>query len=255
MEFSNSVAVITGAASGLGASVARELAKEGVKLALLDLNEEQLNQIAKETGGLPIICNVADEKSAEQALEKIVQKFKSVHILINCAGIAPAARIVGKEAPHALDLFTKVLQVNLIGSFNMMRLVAAQMSKQEALNSENLRGVIINTASVAAYEGQIGQAAYSASKGGVVAMTLPAARELARFGIRVMTIAPGIMRTPMMSGMPEQVQQALAESVTFPKRLGQAAEYASLVKEIIRNDYLNGSVIRLDGAIRMAAGK
>lgn len=252
MEFSNSVAIITGAASGLGAAVARDLAKAGIKLALLDLHEENLQRIAIETSGLPIICDVADEKSAKNALQVTLQKFKNVHILINCAGIAPAARIVGKEAPHALDLFMKVLQVNLVGSFNMMRLVSTQMSKQAALNTDNSRGVIINTASVAAYEGQIGQAAYSASKGGVVAMTLPAARELARFGIRVMTIAPGIMMTPMMAGMPSKVQQALAESVTFPKRLGQAHEYASLVKEIIRNDYLNGSVIRLDGAIRMA---
>ncbi len=252
MEFLNSVAMITGAASGLGAAAARELAQAGVKVALLDLDQEKLDVIAKETGGLPIVCNVADEKSAENALNQTLQKFKKIHILVNCAGIAPAARIVGKEAPHSLDLFSKVIQVNLIGTFNMLRLVSAQMSKQEALNSENLHGVIINTASVAAFEGQIGQAAYSASKGGVVAMTLPAARELARFGIRVMTIAPGIMSTPMMAGMPENVQQALAASVTFPKRLGQGAEYASLVKEIICNDYLNGSVIRLDGAIRMA---
>lgn len=252
MELLNSVALITGAASGLGAAVARELAASGVKLVLLDLDQDKLNLIAKETNGLGIVCNVADEKNAEQALNKALEKFREVHILVNCAGIAPAARVVGKEGPHALDLFNKVIQVNLIGTFNMLRLVSAQMSKQGTLNAENSRGVIINTASVAAYEGQIGQVAYSASKGGVVAMTLPAARELARFGIRVMTIAPGIMSTPMMAGMPEKVQAALAESVTFPKRLGQAHEYASLVKEIIRNDYLNGSVIRLDGAIRMS---
>lgn len=252
MEIKNKVALITGAASGLGEQTARTLAEKGARLALLDLNKAATEKLAKTLGGVAIECNVSEAGSVEKAIEKTVAEWGEIHIAINCAGIAPAERVVGREGPHSLDLFNKVLSVNLIGTFNVMRLVAHQMSQQSPLNADGERGVVINTTSVAAFEGQIGQAAYSASKGGVAAMTLPVARELARFGIRVMTIAPGIMQTPMMSGMPEKVQTALAESVTFPQRLGHPKEYAALAVEIIENVYLNGTVIRLDGGIRLA---
>jgi len=251
MYLSKRVAVITGAASGLGQQTAKTLAAKGAKVALLDLNKASIETLAKELNAVAIECDVANEKSAEQAIAEVVKAYKNIHVLVNCAGIAPAARLVGREGPHDFDLFHKVIHVNLLGTFNMMRLATHQMSLQEPLNKDGERGAVINTASVAAFEGQIGQAAYSASKGGVAAMTLPVARELSRFGIRVMTIAPGIMQTPMMASMPEKVQQSLAESVTFPKRLGHAAEYAELVVQIIENAYLNGSVIRLDGGIRM----
>lgn len=253
MEIQNKIALITGGGSGMGAATAKHLATLGAKVAVLDINAKAAEQTANDVNGIACECNVFDENSVMKALTKIIESFKEIHICINCAGIGPASRIVGRDGPMPLDDFHRVIHVNLLGTFNMMRLVAAQMYQQEAVNKDKERGVIINTASVAAFDGQIGQAAYSASKGGVVAMTLPAAREFGKFGIRVMTIAPGIMQTPMMAAMPESVQTSLAEAVTFPKRLGHANEYAKLAQHIIENSYLNGEVIRLDGGIRMQA--
>lgn len=250
MQIQNLAAIVTGGGSGMGAETARQLAKAGAKVALLDINLEHAEKVAKEINGIAIECNVSDANSATAAIEKVKSKYGVARICVNCAGIAPAKRIVGREGAMPLEDFNKVINVNLIGTFNIMRLAAADMSQLGQLN-DNERGVIINTASIAAYEGQIGQAAYSASKGGVVGMTLPAARELAQFGIRVVTIAPGIMETPMMAAMPQNVQDSLAQMIPFPKRLGQANEYSSLALHIIENDYLNGCVIRLDGAIRM----
>lgn len=250
MELKNKTIVITGAASGMGQATARHLSKQGAKLALLDFNIQQAQKVADDIEAIAIPCDVSDAGSAENAIHHVIEKYQALHILINCAGIAPATRMVGRDGPQPLAEFNKVIQVNLVGTFNMMRLAAAKMMQQELVNQEE-RGVIINTASVAAYEGQIGQAAYSASKGGVVAMTLPLARELAKFGIRVMTIAPGIIATPMMTMMPDDVQKSLAATVPFPARLGEPEEYARLAQHIIENAYLNGSVIRLDGAIRL----
>ncbi len=251
MQLQNKVAVISGGASGLGEATAKQLVSQGVKVALLDSNSHALKKVATEINALSLVCDVTSAEEVEAAVRAIVKEFAAIHIVVNCAGIAPAAKIVGREEIHSLDLFKKVLDVNLVGTFNVLRLCAAQMTTQQPYDDDGARGVIINTASVAAFEGQIGQAAYSASKGGLVAMTLPIARELARFGIRVLAIAPGIMHTPMMAAMPEKVQHALAASVTFPKRLGQAQEYAKLVQAMIENDYLNGEVVRLDGGIRM----
>ena len=253
MDIKDKVVVITGAASGMGAASARMLAENGAKVALFDLNLKATEALAKALDGLAVECDVASEDSALQAVAKVVKHFSSIHASIQCAGIAPAARAVGKEGPMPLDQFHKVLHVNLLGTFNVLRLTAAQMLKQDPINDDNERGVIINTASVAAYEGQIGQAAYSASKGGVVAMTLPLAREFSKFGVRVMTIAPGIINTPMMAAMPEDVQDGLNASVPYPNRMGKVTEYSALVKHIFENKYLNGSVIRLDGALRMSA--
>jgi len=250
MQIQNLAAIVTGGGSGMGAETARQLAKAGAKVALLDINLEHAEKVAKEIGGIAIECNVSDATSAEAAIKKAKVAHGAARICINCAGIAPAKRIVGRDGAMPLEDFNKVINVNLIGTFNILRLAATDMSQLEPLN-DNERGVIINTASVAAYEGQIGQAAYSASKGGVVSMTLPAARELSQFGIRVVTIAPGIMETPMMSAMPQNVQESLAQNIPFPKRLGQASEYSRLALHIIENTYLNGCVIRLDGAIRM----
>jgi NAD(P)-dependent dehydrogenase (short-subunit alcohol dehydrogenase family) len=227
------------------------LAGAGVKVALLDLDAEKVTAAAGRVGGKGIACDVADAASAEQAVAAARDAQGPARILVNCAGIAPPARIVGRSGPMPLADFARVIQVNLIGSFNLLRLAAADMTALEP-DGDGERGVIVNTASVAAFDGQIGQAAYAASKGGIAALTLPAARELARFGIRVMTIAPGIFETPMLRGLPEPVQQALAASVPFPKRLGRPEEYAALVRHILDNRMLNGEVIRLDGAIRMA---
>lgn len=254
MQIDQKVAVITGGASGMGAATAIELAKQGAKVALLDMNLEAAKSLADELGGLAISCNVADAEQVEAAFAAVAESFGAVNVVVNCAGICPAKRVVSKDGSALpLEDFKRVIDVNLVGTFNVLRVACAQMASQDAVTASGERGVIINTASVAAFEGQIGQAAYSASKGGVVAMALPIAREVARHGIRVMTIAPGIMATPMMTSMPEQVQQGLAETVTFPKRLGAAAEYAGLVCHIVENEYLNGEVIRLDGAIRMSA--
>ena len=241
--------MVTGGASGLGAETARALARAGAKVAVLDLNAEKANVVASEIGGLAIVCDVSNAAGAEAAVAAAREKHGAARVLVNCAGIGPAKRIVGKDGPMPLEDFVKVIQVNLIGTFNMMRLAAADMSKLEPIGEE--RGVIISTASVAAFEGQVGQAAYSASKGGVAALTLPAAREFAQFGIRVMAIAPGIILTPMLMSLPQEVQQSLGASVPFPKRLGQPSEFAALVRHIVENGYLNGEVIRLDGALRM----
>jgi NAD(P)-dependent dehydrogenase (short-subunit alcohol dehydrogenase family) len=250
MQVKGHSALITGGGSGLGAATARALAAAGAKVAILDVNMDNAQKVAKETGGIAIKCDVADASSAEGAVAEARATNGPSRILINCAGIGPAARIVGKDGPMPLAEFAKVININLIGSFNMMRLAAADTQKLEPL-ADGERGVIISTASVAAYEGQIGQAAYSASKGGVVALTMPAAREFARFGIRVLAIAPGLFGTPMLLGMPQNVQDSLAASVPFPVRFGTPEEYAKLAMHIIDNVMLNGEVIRLDGAIRM----
>jgi len=253
MNIKNQPAIVTGAASGMGAATAKALAEQGAIVALLDKNAKAVEATAEQTGGTPFECDVTDERQVQSVLEAAKAKHGSPRICINCAGIAPAARIVGKKGPHPLDTFNQVIQINLIGTFNLMRLVAAQMMENDPQGEDNSRGIIINTASVAAFEGQIGQAAYSASKGGVVAMTLPAAREFANFGIRVNTIAPGLIATPMLLNMPQAVQDSLSATVPYPKRLGKPEEFASLATHIIENDLINGEVIRLDGAIRMAA--
>ncbi|MBB3002038.1 NAD(P)-dependent dehydrogenase (short-subunit alcohol dehydrogenase family) [Paraburkholderia tropica] len=249
MQIRDNVFLITGGASGLGAATARLIAAEGGKVALADLNEEAGQALAKELGGAFVKCNVASEEDGARAVAAATA-LGTLRGLVNCAGIAPAIKTVGKGGPHPLDAFSKTISVNLIGTFNMIRLAAAAIA-QTAPNAGGERGVIVNTASVAAYDGQIGQAAYAASKGGVVAMTLPVARDLSRSGIRVMTIAPGIFETPMLLGMPQDVQDALGAMVPFPPRLGKPDEYAMLVKQIVENPMLNGEVIRLDGAIRM----
>ena len=249
MNLSGQAAIVTGGASGLGAETARVLAAAGAKVAVVDVNAEKANAVAAEINGLGIKCDVSDAASAEAAFITAREKHGAARVLINCAGIGPAKRIVGKDGPMPLEDFAKVIRVNLIGTFNMMRLAAADMTKLEPMDGE--RGVIVSTASVAAFEGQVGQAAYSASKGGVAGLTLPAAREFAQFGIRVMAIAPGIMLTPMLLSLPEEVQQSLGASVPFPKRLGQPSEFAALVRHIVENQYLNGEIIRLDGALRL----
>lgn len=252
MEFSSEMAaLITGGASGLGAATARSLAAKGVKVALLDLNVAQAEAVAQEISGIAVSCNVTEEASVLQAIKEAEAVNGPARICVNCAGIAPAKRLVGREGPAPLEDFAKVINVNLIGTFNVMRLAANAMTVLDPLGTSGERGVIINTASVAAFEGQIGQVAYSASKGGVVGMTVPAARDLAKFGVRVMAIAPGIMHTPMMAAMPQSVQDNLAAMIPFPHRLGFAEEYAQLALHIVENQYLNGEVIRLDGAIRM----
>jgi NAD(P)-dependent dehydrogenase (short-subunit alcohol dehydrogenase family) len=252
MQIKNSVFIITGGASGLGAGTAKMLVEQGAQVVMADLNQTAGDALAAELGARArfVTTNVADEASAQECVNAAVATFGGLHGLINCAGIAPAEKVLGKNGPHNFDVFTRTITVNLIGSFNMIRLASEAMSKGEP-NAAGERGVIVNTASVAAYDGQIGQAAYAASKGGVVGMTLPIARELARFGIRVMTIAPGIFETPMLLGMPQEVQDALGKMVPFPSRLGKPAEYAALVRHIVENEMLNGEVIRLDGAIRM----
>jgi NAD(P)-dependent dehydrogenase (short-subunit alcohol dehydrogenase family) len=250
MQVKGHAAIVTGAGSGLGAATARALAAAGAKVALLDINEKAAGAVATEIGGLAVACNVADAASAERAVGAARAAHGAARILINCAGIGPAARIVGRDGPLALDAFRQVIEINLIGSFNLMRLAATDMIALEPL-ADGERGVIVSTASVAAYEGQIGQAAYAASKGGIVALTLPAAREFARSGIRVNTIAPGLFATPLLLGMPQPVQDSLAASVPFPSRFGTPQEYAKLALHIIDNAMLNGETIRLDGALRM----
>ncbi|WP_417424542.1 SDR family NAD(P)-dependent oxidoreductase [Hoeflea sp.] len=251
MDVKGKTAIVTGGGSGLGAATARALAEAGAKVSLFDINLAQAEIVAREIGGKAFACDVSNAAAAGAALAEAAEANGEARILINCAGIAPAVRVVGREGPHDLEVFRKVIEVNLIGSFNMLRLFSDRAAKLEPL-ADGERGIVISTASVAAFEGQIGQAAYSASKGGVHAMALPIARELARFGIRVMTIAPGIFATPMLLGMPQEVQDSLGASVPFPSRLGKAEEYARLAMHIIDNVMLNGETIRLDGAIRMA---
>ena len=250
MDISGKVFIVTGAASGLGEGTARMLAANGAKVVLADMQVEKGEAVAKEIGGAFVKCDVTSETDGQAVVAKAVSMGKLVG-LVNCAGIATAEKTVGKSGPHGFAGFVKTVTINLIGSFNMIRLAADAMCKNEP-ESTGERGVMISTASVAAYDGQIGQAAYSASKGGIVGMTLPIARDLARNGIRNMTIAPGIFGTPMMFGMPKEVQESLAASVPFPSRLGTPEDYSKLAKHIIENDMLNGEVIRLDGAIRLA---
>ena len=251
MDLTEQAVIVTGAGSGMGKATARRLARRNALVAALDIAAEPVLALAQELGGLGIECDVGSESSVRTAIQRVVAEVGPPRVLVNCAGIAPAQRISGRKGPHDLDLFQKVIRTNLVGTFNMIRLVAEEMKQLDPVGESGARGVIINTASVAAYEGQIGQAAYSASKGGVVALTLPAARELAQFGIRVVTVAPGLIGTPMLHAMPEEVQASLANQVPFPRRLGDADEFAALVEHIIDNELLNGEVIRLDGAIRM----
>jgi NAD(P)-dependent dehydrogenase (short-subunit alcohol dehydrogenase family) len=251
MNPSGHVAIVTGGGSGLGEATARTLAAGGAKVALLDLGIDAADKVAAAIGGLALKCDVAGAEDAERAVAAVAERLGPPRILVNCAGIAIALKTVGKDGPHPLDRFRKVIEVNLIGTFNMIRLFADRAEKLDPLDGGE-RGVIVNTASVAAFDGQIGQAAYSASKGGVVGMTLPIARDLARSGIRVVTIAPGIFRTPMLAGLPEEAQVSLGQQVPFPPRLGDPAEYAALALHIVANQMLNGETIRLDGAIRMA---
>ncbi|HTR06265.1 MAG TPA: SDR family NAD(P)-dependent oxidoreductase [Paraburkholderia sp.] len=244
---------VTGGGSGLGAAVGRHLLERGANVVFADIDIARARDEAALGGdrAIAVQADVTEAASVEAAIAVVTQRFGALHGVVNCAGIAPAQRIVGKEGAHSLDLFAKVVSVNLIGTFNVMRLAAAAMANN-TLDSHGERGVIVNTASVAAYDGQIGQSAYAASKGGVVSLTLPAARELARHAIRVVTIAPGIFETPMLLAMPAEVQQALGAGVPFPPRLGRPEEFAALVEHIVGNRYLNGEVIRLDGALRMA---
>ena len=251
MEIKGQAAIVTGGASGLGAACARALAAGGAKVAVFDVNEKAAAEIAADIKGMAATCDVADAGSAEAAVKKAEADHGAARILINCAGVGPAKRIVGRDGPIPLSDYERVIRINLIGTFNMMRLAAAAMQKLEPL-ADGERGVIVSTASVAAYEGQIGQAAYASSKGGVAALTIPAAREFAQFGVRVMAIAPGIFATPMLRALPQEAQDSLGASVPFPKRLGAPREFAALVLHCIHNSYLNGEVIRLDGALRMA---
>ena len=249
MDPKGQAAIVTGAASGLGAATAELLAQQGAKVALLDVTDAR--PLAAKIAGLALRCDVTDEDSTSEAFEQAREQHGTARILVNCAGVGPAKRIVGRDGPMSLADFKRVIDINLIGTFNMMRLAAAEMSMLPPLAGGE-RGVIISTASVAAFEGQIGQAAYAASKGGVAALTIPAARELAQFGIRVLAIAPGIFATPMLKALPQETQDSLGASVPFPKRLGEPREFADLVLHCLRNGYLNGEVIRLDGALRMA---
>ena len=251
MEIEGQAAIVSGGASGLGRATAAALAAARVKVTILDLNEGAASTAASEFAGFAIGCNVADAAAVEAAVAAARQRHGPARIAVNCAGVGTPGRILGRDGPLPLDAFRRVIEVNLIGSFNLLRVAAAGMSALEPL-AEGERGIIVSTASVAAYEGQIGQSAYSASKGGIVSLTLPAARELARYGVRVVAIAPGIFETPMLQGLPQNVQESLAASVPFPSRLGRPAEYAALVLHLCRNPMINGEVIRLDGALRMA---
>ena len=242
--------IVTGGGSGLGEATAVRLAKAGAKVAIIDMNAAAAAQVAARIGGLAIPGDVTDEATMMAALEQAQAAHGPCRTLVNSAGIGVAKRVVGRDGPMPLAEFTRVIHVNLIGTFNMMRLVGAQMSKAEPLE-DGERGVIISTASVAAFEGQIGQAAYAASKGGITALTLPVAREFAAFGIRVLTIAPGLFQTPLLSALPEEAQKSLGESIPYPRRLGAPEEFASLVAHMVENRFLNGEVVRLDGALRL----
>ena len=243
-------AIVTGGGSGLGEATAIRLAKAGAKVAIIDMNAAAAEQVAARIGGLALPGDVTDEATMIAALEQAQAAHGPCRALVNCAGIGVAKRVVGRDGPMPLAEFTRVIHVNLIGTFNMMRLAGAQMSKAEPLG-DGERGVIISTASVAAFEGQIGQAAYAASKGGITALTLPVAREFAAFGIRVLTIAPGLFHTPLLSALPEEAQKSLGESIPYPRRLGAPEEFASLVAHMVENRFLNGEVVRLDGALRL----
>ncbi|MGE3332883.1 MAG: SDR family NAD(P)-dependent oxidoreductase [Rhodospirillaceae bacterium] len=250
MKISGISAVVTGGASGMGAATARHLASLGAKVALLDVNAASCEAVAKEIGGAAFACDITDAASTEAALQGAKARHGAARLVVNCAGIAPAAKIVGKNGPHDLTLFRKVIEVNLIGTFNILRLSAADMMQLETME-EGERGAIVNTASIAGFEGQIGQAAYASSKGGIIGLTLPAAREFAASGIRVVTIAPGLIETPLFAGLPPAAVEALTATTLFPKRLGKAQEFARLVQTIAENIMLNGSTIRLDGAVHL----
>ncbi len=251
MQIKGVPAIITGGASGLGEGAARLLAEAGAKVSIFDVQTEKAEAVAKDIGGIALTCDVTNEASAEAAFAAAREAHGPCAIALNCAGIGTPAKILGRDGPMSMDFFNKVISVNLSGSFNILRLAAAEMQTREA-NEDGERGVIISTASIAAFDGQIGQAAYSASKGGIVAMTLPAARELARFGIRVLAIAPGLFMTPMMASLPQEAQDSLAATLPFPSRLGKPYEFARLVKEMVENPILNGEVVRIDSALRMA---
>lgn len=255
MDLNNKVAVITGGASGLGRATAEMVVNQGGKVALFDLNEAAGADTARALGdnAAAFVVNVSEEESVAAAVDGTLERFGAIHVNVNCAGIGAASRTLGKDGAMPLKMFNFVIGVNLIGTFNTLRLCAQAMQSNEPVNADGERGVIINTASVAAFDGQIGQAAYSASKAGVAGMTLPVARDLSRSGIRVCTIAPGLFETPMMAGAPDRVRDPLIDMVQFPKRLGNAPEYALLARQIIENGYLNGETIRLDGSIRMSA--
>lgn len=250
MDIRGQAALVTGAGSGLGAATAERLAAEGAKVTCVDLNADAASATAKRIGGLSIAGDVADGAAMEAAFATARATHGPCRVLVNCAGIGVAKRVVGRDGAMPLADFERVIRVNLIGTFNMMRLAGAEMSKAEPL-ADGERGVIISTASVAAFEGQVGQAAYAASKGGIAALTLPVARELANFGVRVLTIAPGLFLTPLMHSLPEDVQKSLGDSIPFPRRLGGAAEFAKLVTHMVENAYLNGEIVRLDGALRL----
>ena len=251
MDIRGHAAIVTGGASGLGAATARMLAEAGAKVAIFDVNQKAAAEVAIDIDGIALACDVTDSVATEKAVASAAADHGIARIVINCAGVGPAKRIVGRDGPMPLAEFARVVEINLVGTFNVMRLAAAAMQSLEPLQ-DGERGIIVCTASVAAYEGQIGQAAYAASKGGVVGLIMPAAREFAQFGIRVNGIAPGIFSTPMLHALPEAAQQSLAASVPFPKLLGQPPQYAALVRHMIENRYLNGEVVRLDGALRMA---
>ncbi len=251
MQIRNSIFLVTGGASGLGAATARMAAEGGAKVVIADMQQELGEKLAKELGGRFVRTDVTSEGDGKAAVAAAVKEFGGLQVLVNCAGIAIAERTIGKDAPHDLARFARVVNVNLIGTFNMIRLAADAMAKAGP-NASGERGVIVNTASVAAFDGQIGQIAYAASKGGVAAMTLPAARDLAPVGVRVVTIAPGLFDTPLLGTLPEEARASLGASVVFPRRLGDPVEYAALVDHIVRNPYLNGETIRLDGGLRMA---
>jgi NAD(P)-dependent dehydrogenase (short-subunit alcohol dehydrogenase family) len=250
LKLNGQAAIVTGGGSGLGAETARVLARGGAKVGVFDIDGGKAGAVAKEIGGVAIECDVSDAAGASAAIAAARERNGAARILVNCAGIGLGKRIVGREGPMPLEDYSRVIQVNLIGTFNMMRLAASDMATLDPIGEE--RGVIVSTASIAAYEGQVGQAAYASSKGGIVALTMPAARELSQFGIRVLTIAPGIFRTPLLGKLPDDIQKSLGDSVLFPKRLGEPAEFAALVEHCIANGYLNGEVIRLDGGLRMA---
>lgn len=253
MDINNKVAVVTGGASGLGEATVRRYVANGAKVAIFDMNDERGNALAAELGDAVLYknVNVANEDAVQSAVDDVVAQFGAVHICNNFAGIGSATKTVGKDGAFPLDSYKLVIDVNLVGTFNVMRLVALQMSKQDPVNNEGSRGVIINTASIAAYEGQIGQVAYSASKGGIVGMTLPAARDLASYGIRVNTIVPGLIHTPLFDTLPEPAYEALSKSPLYPRRLGKPDEIAHLSQYIVENDYTNGECIRMDAGIRM----
>jgi NAD(P)-dependent dehydrogenase (short-subunit alcohol dehydrogenase family) len=251
MEIKGQAALVTGGGSGIGADVARHLAGAGAKVAVLDVNQAGAEAVAKEIGGVAVECDVSDAASGEAAVARARAAHGAARILVNVAGILIPGRILGKDGPLPLDKFKKVIDINLVGTFNMIRLAAADMAKLEPL-ADGERGVIVSTSSVAAYEGQIGQVAYAASKAGIVGLTLPAARDLARSGIRVLGVAPGLIATPMMLNLPPDIQKSLGDSVPFPQRLGHAHEVSRLVLHMIENAMLNGEVVRLDGALRLA---